>query len=135
MGFGFDSGFGTMGDVMFSIAPVVGIVIMAVVIGMVVYGLVNGTKQWHKNNQSPILDVRAKVVAKRADVSVHHHHDANNIAMDHTTTSTTYYATFEVESGDRMELRMPAAEYGLLAEGDSGTLRFQGTRYLGFTRG
>lgn len=52
----------------------------------------------------------------------------------HTTQSTSYYATFQVESGDRMELHVSGAEYGMLAEGDTGKLTFQGTRYLGFVR-
>ena len=52
----------------------------------------------------------------------------------HTTTSTTYYATFQVASGDRMELHVGGREYGMLAEGDFGELTFQGTRYLGFAR-
>ena len=37
-------------------------------------------------------------------------------------------------SGDRMELKMMGREYGLLAEGDTEMLSFQGTRYLGFER-
>ena len=45
-----------------------------------------------------------------------------------------YYVTFQVESGDRMELSVRGKEYGLLAEGDYGRLTFQGTRYLGFQR-
>ena len=40
--------------------------------------------------------------------------------------------TFQVESGDRMELRVSRSEYGLLAERNQGNLSFQGTRYLGF---
>ena len=52
----------------------------------------------------------------------------------HVTSSTTYYATFQVESGDRMELRLSGAEYGMLAEGDRGRLTVQGTRYLSFER-
>ena len=47
---------------------------------------------------------------------------------------TNYYVTFEVESGDRMELELQGHEYGLLVEGDKGKLTFQGTRYLGFER-
>ena len=44
------------------------------------------------------------------------------------------YVTFQVESGDRMELSIDGSEYGLLAEGDEGVLTLQGTRYLGFDR-
>ena len=51
---------------------------------------------------------------------------------NHSPTSTSYYVTFQVESGDRMELRVSRSEYGLLAERNQGNLSFQGTRYLGF---
>lgn len=84
--------------------------------------------QWNKNNNSPRLTVEAKVVAKRTNIS--RHHNTNG----HTHRSTTYYATFQVESGDRMELQLQGQEYGLLIEGDTGKLTFQGTRYLGFER-
>ena len=47
----------------------------------------------------------------------------------------TYHVTFEVESGDRMELKVSRSEYGMLVIGDSGRVSFQGTRYLGFERG
>ena len=50
------------------------------------------------------------------------------------TSSTSYYVTFEVDSGDRIEFSMSGSEYGMLIEGDAGTLNFQGTRYLGFER-
>ncbi|GAY78183.1 hypothetical protein NBRC111894_3737 [Sporolactobacillus inulinus] len=39
---------------------------------------------------------------------------------------THYYATFEVESGDRIEFEVSGLEYGMLD--------FQGTRYLGYQR-
>ena len=43
-------------------------------------------------------------------------------------------ATFQVESGDRMEFSVSGREYGLLVEGDTGRLTFQGTRSLGFAQ-
>ncbi|MCD7839604.1 MAG: DUF2500 domain-containing protein [Erysipelotrichaceae bacterium] len=50
-----------------------------------------------------------------------------------TFSSTTYYyVTFELSSGDRMEFSVKGREYGMLVEGDKGQLTFQGTRYLGF---
>ena len=48
--------------------------------------------------------------------------------------STSYYATFEAESGDRTEFAVGGEEYGLLSKEDTGLLTFQGTRYLGFQR-
>ena len=45
-----------------------------------------------------------------------------------------FHVTFQVESGDRMELPVSGREYGMLAEGDIGKLTFKGTRYLSFER-
>ena len=86
--------------------------------------------QWHNNNQSPRLTVPAVVVAKRGHTT--HHHDAGNI--HHSHSSTTYYVTFQFESGDRLELHVPHSQFGYLVEGDRGELTFQGTRFLGFER-
>ena len=90
---------------------------------VIVVQLVRGVIQWGRNNASPRLTVEATVVAKREQAwrSQHHH-------------GTTYYATFQVESGDRIELEIPVRDIGMLAEGDRGRLTFQGTRFLGFAR-
>lgn len=103
------------------------------VIGVFIVAAVRGLSQWNKNNHSPRLTVEATVVAKRTHVS-RHHHTGNVNDFHHTSTSTTYYVTFQVASGDRMELQLDGYEYGMLVEGDRGALSFQGTRYLGFAR-
>ena len=108
-----------------------------VIVAAIVVIIVKVMSQWHQNNQSPRLTVGATVVTKRADTKVHHH-DHGGVepaGRFHTTTSTTYYATFQVESGDRMEFTVSGSEYGQLAEGDEGKLTFQGTRFLDFVRG
>ena len=99
------------------------------IFGIFLVTIIKGIGQWNKNNHSPRLTVPATVVAKRTNVSRHRN---GNSHMHHT--STTYYVTFQVESGDRMELSMTGQEYGMLIEGDRGNLTFQGTRYLGFER-
>lgn len=111
--------------------------IFMIVIGTFVLFAVKGIGEWNKNNQSPRLTVEAYVAAKRTNVSHHRHAnagDATGAHGFHTTTSTSYYVTFQVKSGDRMELSVSGREYGMLAEGDRGELSFQGTRYLGFER-
>ena len=120
MGFamGFDF-FGILFAIMF-------VAVAAVIIATAVKSL----SQWHTNNNSPRLTVPATVVSKRTNVS--HHHTGSAAGQYHT--STTYYATFQVESGDRMELQMNGQDYGMLVEGDRGRLTFQGTRYLDFQR-
>ncbi len=112
-------------------------VVFALVFGFIIFALIRGIAQWSKNNRSPQLTVEATVVAKRADVSVTNHPMAGDVTGAHGyshTSSTTYYVTFQVESGDRMEFHVPREEYGMLVEGDAGRLTFQGTRYLGFER-
>lgn len=120
MGFGF--------DFMFSIFPIIWVLMFLLIFGVFAVSIGKSISQWNKNNHSPRLTVDARVLAKRHDISrrrsagEHHHY--------HTTNS--YFVTFEVASGDRMELQLQGHEYGLLIEGDTGKLTFQGTRYLGF---
>lgn len=123
---GIDGGFGAMG----TIIPL----FFIVVLGIIAFSAIRGIAQWNRNNAQPVLTVDARLVSKRTHVSHHHHSDGNDTFQHSTTSSTTYYATFEVQSGDRMEFRINGAEFGMLAEGDNGKLSFQGTRYLGFSR-
>ena len=120
-GFGGDPGF----DVTFSIMRIMVPVMFVLVFGIIIVTMVRGVGEWNKNNHSPKLTVPVTVVAKRSDVD-------RGIETMHTFTS--YYVTFQVESGDRMEFEVSDMEYGMLAEGDSGELTFQGTRYLNFQR-
>ena len=87
--------------------------------------------QMERDDHAPRLTVTATVVSKRSNITVHHH--TSDSVYPHTST-TSYYATFQVPSGDRMELSVPSTEYGLLVEGDEGDLTFQGSRFLRFDR-
>ena len=122
MGLGFDFAL--------TLFPIIWGLMFLLIFGMILVTLFQGLKQWNKNNHSPRLTVEATVLAKRHDISrrrsagEHHHY----------RTFNTYYVTFEVASGDRLELQLQGQEYGLLIEGDKGRLTFQGTRYLGFER-
>ncbi|CAM3568015.1 MULTISPECIES: DUF2500 domain-containing protein [Paenibacillus] len=101
-----------------------------VVIGIIILSAGKGILQWSQNNRQPLLTVDSKIVSKRTEVKHTHHTDE---AMS-SRTRTTYYLTFEVESGDRMEFVVNGEEFGMCAEGDEGLLRFQGTRYYSFVR-
>ena len=129
---GFDIGFGSGFDIMFSIVPIIvmiGFIMVFVLIGVSLY------KEWtikKKNDNSPRITVPAKVVSKRTDVS--HRHSGRGSDFHSTRSYSRYYVTFEVESGDRMELNMSGSDFGMLVEGDEGRLTFQGTRYISFER-
>ena len=77
-------------------------------------------------NDSPVLALTAAIISKRA-IQYFQSNAGDNMAA---SSSAIYYATFEVESGRRMELKADGQEYGMLAEEDR--LTFQGPRYLGF---
>ena len=100
-----------------------------IVLFFIVFFLIIGKNiaQWFKNENSPRLTVPAKIVDMRR--KTHHHH-----SNGHHHPSHTYHVTFEVESGDRMELKVSRNEYEMLTIGEQGKLSFQGTRYLGFER-
>ncbi len=112
---------------------VIGPMFILIVFGFIIFQFIKGIKQWNYNNKQPILAVWAKVVSKRTQVS-HRHHGNPNDNIHHSSSSTTYFTTFEVESGDRLEFSISGKEYGQLVEGDVGKLSFQGTRYLQFER-
>lgn len=94
-----------------------------VVVGaLFLYKLVTGAATAANNASSPVLSRSARVVAKRQHVWGHEH------------TRTNYYVTFEFEDGHREELELKPGEFGILAEGDHGTLHSQGTWFKGFDR-
>ncbi len=105
--------------------------------GFALYTLISSiaarAQEKRKNDASPRLTVPASVVTKRAQVGTTHHHNAATNTGG-TYYNTKYFATFQFESGDRLELSVSPGEYGMLVEGDRGQLSFQGTRYLGFVR-
>ena len=101
--------------------PILFIAVFGLALGTIVGTLVKNGKQNRKNNAAPRLSSEATVVTKRTHVRGDHAH-------------TTYFATFQFESGDRLELEIPRDRFGYLVEGDKGKLHFQGTRFLDFER-
>ena len=117
-----------MGDFIFTAFPVLFVIMFALVFGMIISNLVRSARRHAQDSASPRLTVDASVVAKRTQVGTNR--GANNTTMRYTD----YFATFQFESGDRLELEIDGSDYGLLVEGDRGRLTFQGRRYLGFER-
>ena len=115
----FDSGF--------KLTMIIGIVMIVIFIAFFIIftsTFTKITKQFRSagkvNDNSPRLSVEASVVSKRSSVSA--------------GRFTWNYATFQVESGDRIELSVPDSDFGMLVEGDYGTLTFQGARFISFRR-
>ena len=101
--------------------PITFLATFGLVFGTIVSTMIKNGKLNRKNDNAPRLTCEATVVTKRTKVWGDH-------------SRTTYYATFQFESGDRLELHVPSSQFGYLVEGDRGNLTFQGTRFLGFER-
>lgn len=84
-----------MFDFFGSVMPVV----FVVVLGIILLSAGKGIMQWSRNNRQPLLTVDSRIVSKRSEVS-HSHHPDDSMS---SRSRTSYYLTFEVESGDRME--------------------------------
>ena len=120
MGFGFNAFEG-----MFTL-------VFVLVIGLFIYAVVQAILRKQKNDASPRLTVQAWVVSRRQEVT--HHTQNMSDGVFHTSSTTRYFVTFQVESGDRIELELDGPAFGMIAEGDEGRLSFQGTRFLDFQR-
>ena len=101
--------------------PIMFVAVFGIILGTIVSSLVKNRKQERKNDAAPRLTSDATVVTKRT-----------HVWGDHSRTD--YYATFQFESGDRLELEIPRDRFGYLVEGDRGRLHFQGARFLNFER-
>jgi hypothetical protein len=119
-----DSAFGGAG-ILFLLVPLFIGLVFLVVLGAFVYAFVRGMTQWSRNNASPLQTVPAVLVTKRGQVSG---------GSGDSSASTSYFATFEIRGGERLEFRVSGKEYGMLVENDRGQLTWQGTRYKGFAR-
>lgn len=104
--------------------------ILFIVIGGFVWAIGSTLFRTANNLSQPELTRWARIVGRRQNTS------GGGGTTGHTTSvSTFYYVTFELEDGSREELSVSGHQYGLLVEGDVGTLQTQGTWFKGFQRG
>jgi hypothetical protein len=99
--------------------------ILLLVIGTFLFLVFKGLSTWMSNNAAEVISTKATVVSKRTKVSG---------GAGDSSASTNYYITFEFTDRNRAELSVRGKMFGLIAEGDSGMLTFQGTRFHDFQR-
>ncbi|QAY65513.1 DUF2500 domain-containing protein [Paenibacillus protaetiae] len=101
------------------------VLIFVLVIGTIIFALVRGIGTWASNNAANVETQNCKVVSKRTEVRGDH---------DNFRANTNYYVTFELYNGTRVELPVSGPDFGVMVEGDYGTVTYQGTRFKQFTR-
>ena len=112
-------------DAMARVVIVAVVLIAGLVLVAVVVAGVKGSVRWSRNNAAPVESVPASVATKRTDT--------RGGAGD-AAASTSYFVTFELTDGTRLELGVRGSQFGQLADGDTGMLTRQGTRFKGFVR-
>jgi hypothetical protein len=95
-------------------------IFIAIMVGIIILLIVSS---FISIASSPRLAREARVIGKRLYVS-----GGTN------GSSTSYYATFEFPDGSREEFNVGSQIYGMIAEGDMGTLQSQGTYVSNFNR-
>ncbi|QKS60444.1 DUF2500 domain-containing protein [Paenibacillus barcinonensis] len=100
-------------------------IVFLVVAGGIVYGVFSGVRTWSSNNATAVLTLYSTVVTKRTEVSG---------GSGDSRATTMYYATFEFDNRERVELNVGGQMYGMLVEQDRGMLTYQGTRFKHFER-
>ncbi len=124
-GFGYETSRGT------SVFMIFFYVILALIIGVILFTAIRALYIWNKNNHSPRQTVHAEVFTKRQDFSTFRH-NANNGIGHYNTMYVKYFVLFQLDNGEKIRLKVKPGEYDLLRERDKGMLTYQGTRYLGF---
>ncbi len=112
-------------NIMFSIAPIFIAIVFLIVIGTIFFRIGSGAKEYFRNNSIEEVTIPARIISKRTHVWGGH---------GNTSASTSYYITFEDEQGNRAEFSVSSNLYSMHAEGDTGMLTHQGTRFLDFER-
>src|SRR4051812_12049116 len=88
------------------IFTVVFVIVFVTIAGAFLLAIVRGLMQWSRNNKLPLTTVPASVVSKR---------NHRSSGSETSSGSTSYYVTFEVRGGERLEFPMLGSDYGLLA--------------------
>jgi hypothetical protein len=117
--------FNPVDNFMFSAMPVFVGIVFFIVIGIFIFTIGKGISEYASNKSKPVETVPAKVIGKRPHTWG---------GTGDTSAHTSYYITFELENGERLELPVNDKFYGMHIEGDVGMLTHQGTQMMSFER-
>lgn len=113
-------------------------------IAVVVLIAVLATRQyWQKkrqdaeNDRSPVRSLQVEVVEKREVLTPNRRSRQREEIVAEEKRYEVYFqpliSGLEVKSDSKIKMILPEQEYNRIEQGAQGTLRLQGTRYIGFT--
>lgn len=106
---------------LFRLNPVFALV-FCLILGIICFKIGQEIMICVKNSKALQEEIQARIISKRTHVS------GNEV------TRTSYYITFELQDGQRLEVPVKGEVFGILAEGDRGSLVHKGTRFIDFKR-
>ena len=112
-------------EILFYAVPVI------IIIGIIFY---YGRKvlRWSENNHTEITEQKAMLIRKAEKDQVFRNHSSGGMGIPVTTTR--YYLTFRTSQGKNQRFNVPMNDYIKFYEGDEGTLKLQGARYISFEK-
>lgn len=117
--------FSAFDNFIFAGVPIFLDIIFIIAISMLIFGIGSSIKQYASNKSKPVETVPARVIGKRS----HTWGGSGN-----SSAHTSYYVTFELENGERIEMPVRGDFFGMHVEGDVGMLTHQGTHMISFER-
>lgn len=117
--------FSPIENFMFNAVPIIVVVIFVIVIGTFLVVIGKGISENIRNSKMEEVTIPARIISKRTHVWGGH---------GNSSAHTSYYVTFEDENGERMEFSVSDSFYSMHAEGDTGMLTHNGTRFIHFER-
>ncbi len=124
--YGYETGF-DMFSIMFFI-------VFALIVGTIIINAIKGISEWSNNNKQPILDINCKVVSKELVFHILTHILQILVVFIMVVLVTLHIMLLLNLKVKRTKFSVNGKEYGMIAEGDYGKLKFQGTRFLEFNR-
>ncbi|HCJ57798.1 DUF2500 domain-containing protein [Lutispora sp.] len=117
--------FSPLENFMFDAMPIIVIVFFIIITGAILFSVGGAVKEHFRNNSMEEITIPARIMSKRTHVWG---------GSGNSSAHTSYYMTFEDESGGRTEFSVSSSIYSMHAEGDTGMLTHQGTRLIHFER-
>jgi len=137
----FFGAFGMMGAGLRAVVVLFFIIFFGV-IGLFIYRVASVGRAKAKMAAAPEVQAHGRVVDKRVETLSPGHTgvaelgspNVVEVPMGDGSAWQLYKVTFEQAGGERFELSVPPEQYGLIIEGDSGTVTMKGGDLLSFSR-
>ena len=121
-------------DFLVTIVPIFVGIAAVLLLGFIVIKCIHSSRKFKRIMESPIEQQEAVVLEKTTVEKCRRTLSENDMTSFGTETVTKWQAAFRLENGETKTLAVPEHVYGLISEGDHGTLTFQDEQFLKFER-